>query len=370
MTALVVCGAVTTAARSTVAPHPPSRVVITAGAVWDGVDSAGGPVTLIIEDGRLVTIRRGRAAASEPGHHFDFDEYTIIPAAFAMHAAATPANASGLAADSHLIEREDASAPAFLQDVRAGATAVLLGAHPQATIGGISSVYRPLDYWSNCREVVRDVGLTVALHARSIAPTRTAIRASWEVRKALLLARERANDTPHAMDMLLAGSLRMQVETPTLAEFARAVAIAQEFGVHLLATDVHQVPAAPLPYDSLSVLLAPPRLDELPELWDTYTALRRRSIPVGILIGDTPLPTVLALSHSYAAQHALSDADLLAAFTSAPARVLGAATLGRLVPGRSADFLVVSGRLFDARARIEHVFIEGREVFDRQRPRS
>lgn len=263
----VLCGSTIAAQQGTAASHPPARVIISAGGLWDGVDAPTGPVTLIIEDGHITAVRRGRAAASEPGHHFDFDDWIIAPAGFAMSAAATPQDGTGLAADSRLIERADASAHQFLEGARAGATSFLLGAYAQATLGGTSSVYRPLDYWSENREVVRDIGVTVALRGRTIPPTRTAMEASWEVRKAMLLARD--GKPAGEMGKLMAGSLAFQVSTPTLAEFARAVAVAREFRVHLLATGVHQIPVAPLPYDSVRVLLGAPSLDELPELWDT-----------------------------------------------------------------------------------------------------
>jgi hypothetical protein len=367
LAAMMLCAPALAAQQGDSATHPPARVIVTAGGLWNGLDAPSGPVTLIIEDGRIASIRPGRAAASEKGHHFDFNDWIITPAGFGISAAASALNKTGLAPASRLIEREVATAPQFLASARAGATSFLLSEFPQATLGGTSSVYRPLDYWSENREVVRDVGVTAGLRARTIPPTRTAMEASWEVRKAMLLAR---NQKPAgALGMLMSGSMEFQVATPTLAEFARAVSIAREFGVPLLATGVTRIPVAPLPYKSVRVLLGAPRLDELPEFWNTYASLQRQRIPAGIATGDVPLPTLLALSRPYAAAHGLTEAGMLAAFTSAPAALLGARELGQIAPHHSADFLVISGKLFDSRARVERVFIEGREVFNRERPR-
>jgi imidazolonepropionase-like amidohydrolase len=161
----------------------------------------------------------------------------------------------------------------------------------------------------------------------------------------------------------------MQTPARSPTEVARAISIASEFKLRLLLTDVRRVPRTPLEYQQLSVLLAADRLDELPELWDAYAALRAQRVPVGIMLGDAPLPVVLALSLPHARHHGISRTEMLAAFTAAPAGVLGARTVGRLVPGSSADFVVISGRLFENDARIERVFIGGREVYDRRRPR-
>jgi len=211
--------------------------------------------------------------------------------------------------------------------------------------------------------------------------------ATWQLRRLLLLAEERrartsgrqragqegrrpeAEESEEPLEALLNRSMTAQFQAASLSELARAVSLGAEFQLDLLLTGVREVPAALIPYERLRVLLAAPEADELADTWRAWQILRCQGIATGILSGRLPLPTALALSRPYAKRLALPESEVVAAFTSSAAAVAGVAPLGRLAEGSSADFLVVSARLFDLDARIEHVFIEGREVYDRSRAR-
>jgi imidazolonepropionase-like amidohydrolase len=66
----------------------------------------------------------------------------------------------------------------------------------------------------------------------------------------------------------------------------------------------------------------------------------------------------------YAMKFGVSEEDALRAVTRWPAEILGLdSRIGRLAAGLDADFIVLSGRPFDLRTRVQRVFIDGREVF-------
>ena len=72
----------------------------------------------------------------------------------------------------------------------------------------------------------------------------------------------------------------------------------------------------------------------------------------------------MLINAGYAMKFGVSEEDALRAVTRWPAEILGLDTrIGRLAAGLDADFIVLSGRPFDLRTRVQRVFIDGREVF-------
>jgi imidazolonepropionase-like amidohydrolase len=72
----------------------------------------------------------------------------------------------------------------------------------------------------------------------------------------------------------------------------------------------------------------------------------------------------LLLNAGYAMKFGVSEEDALRAVTSWPAEILDLSErVGRLAAGLDADFIVLSGRPFDLRSKIQRVFIDGRQVY-------
>jgi len=69
------------------------------------------------------------------------------------------------------------------------------------------------------------------------------------------------------------------------------------------------------------------------------------------------------LNAGYAMKFGVSEEDALRAVTSWPAEILGLEKrVGRLAAGFDADVVILSGRPFDLRTKVQRVFINGREV--------
>lgn len=352
----------------------PARVVITAGALLDVESRLQGPVRLTVANGVVEHIDRGGAQPEGGGlRHVDLSALTLLPGGIGLHEVARePAGANGVTPDLVLANQLDFGSQALADAARAGALSVLLEGPPAAIVAGVSSVVRPLDVWSARRLVVPRVGLVLHPHARAVDPKRNVMEAAWEIRRAFLVAQRSAEagaDLPvtTAFRDVLSGTLRAQFRASTLAEFVRAVELSREFDVPVLLTGVTEVPRAALDAARVQVLMAAPTADGFHELWDNYRRLRDAGIPVGILTGALPLPTAMTLSRSHARRLGLTETEVLKAFTLSPATILEATSIGALKMGRSADFVAISGRPFETDSRIERIFIEGREVFDRSR---
>jgi imidazolonepropionase-like amidohydrolase len=107
---------------------------------------------------------------------------------------------------------------------------------------------------------------------------------------------------------------------------------------------------------------------------ETPALLRRAGVTV-VLVSSDPGGD----SHNFNARnikyeagnavaYGMSHDDALRAITLTPAEVFGVADrLGSLAPGRNANVVVWSGDPFEFATRVEHVFVDGRELHERTR---
>ncbi|MCA9289506.1 MAG: amidohydrolase family protein [Phycisphaerales bacterium] len=107
--------------------------------------------------------------------------------------------------------------------------------------------------------------------------------------------------------------------------------------------------------------------------WEQSPTNPRRLIDAGATVATTThrlrsradfLPNLRA-----AVKHGLSEADALASITTTPAAMLGLdAVLGTIAPGKAANLVVVEGSIFDAKATIRDVWVNGRRHEIEARP--
>lgn len=179
-----------------------------------------------------------------------------------------------------------------------------------------------------------------------------------------------------ALLRVIDGDLRFRVTAQSPADILNAVELADQFnlalvieggaGAALVADELarHQVPVV--------LTAAPPPMAftggvEREARADTPAALQEAGVPVYFGSGVLPTPDAapnLALRVASAIGHGFRADDALAAITSRAARFLGLEKeLGRLEPGLRADVVVWSAHPLSPGARVEIVFVGGREVY-------
>ncbi|MBK9127987.1 MAG: amidohydrolase family protein [Phycisphaerales bacterium] len=173
----------------------------------------------------------------------------------------------------------------------------------------------------------------------------------------------------------LDGELRVHIEAHEPADILNVLELAAEFNLALVldgaagAGEVApRLAAAGIPV-VLASLPAPLAFTPGPDrLAQADVAARLRAAGVEVYFGSGHVPSgatpVLALQAARAIGQGYDDSDALATLTSRAARMLGVADqVGRLASGLQADVVVWSDHPFAAGARVERVFIAGREVY-------
>lgn len=175
---------------------------------------------------------------------------------------------------------------------------------------------------------------------------------------------------------VLDGELRLRVEAHDPADILNVLDLAEEFGVALVlegATGAHLVAERLAQRDVPVILTAPPAplaYTGGPERFaraDAAARLNSAGVRVYFGSGALPLPDGaprLALRVAQATGAGF-DADAgLVAMTGGAARLLGVdKKIGRLATGLQADLVVWSAHPLSPEARVERVFVGGREVY-------
>jgi imidazolonepropionase-like amidohydrolase len=113
-------------------------------------------------------------------------------------------------------------------------------------------------------------------------------------------------------------------------------------------------PVLDLPSDGFAPYDAP---------YATPALLARAGVPFAIFTNQDENPRNLCYHAGFAAAFGLSDEEALRAASLYPARILGLEhELGSLTPGKRADLVLVRGEIFEPTARVERVWIDGRET--------
>jgi imidazolonepropionase-like amidohydrolase len=117
-------------------------------------------------------------------------------------------------------------------------------------------------------------------------------------------------------------------------------------------------------------VLMSPILPSYPDKWaKNATLLVENDIPLAFVshIPETG-PLSLRLSALFLYHRGISQLEALKTITIVPARILGVAdSVGSIEEGKHADFVVLDGKPLDLGSRIVAVYVNGREVFLREK---
>ena len=178
-----------------------------------------------------------------------------------------------------------------------------------------------------------------------------------------------------ALGRVLRGEVPLRVHAHRADDIVTAVRIAQEFGVRLViehATEGYKV-AELLAREGVPVVLGPIITNRpKPEMRNVDIRAAKKLADAGVrfaVMTDHPVVPVqyLGLSAALTVCGGLDEERALASVTIEAARVLGLADrLGSLEPGKDADIVLLDRPLFDIRAAVDAVFINGRLAYRRQ----
>lgn len=161
-------------------------------------------------------------------------------------------------------------------------------------------------------------------------------------------------------------------------DIATVIRLAEEFGVrpvlHHLSdggTMAGEIARAGLSASVTMVDSPGGKLEAMGASYATPGLLERAGAAVSIHTDDAITDSRFLLrSAAMAVRAGMTRNGALAALTIVPARQLGLeARIGSLVPGKDADFAVLSGDPFALATKVEETWVEGRKVFDLARDR-
>jgi imidazolonepropionase-like amidohydrolase len=172
---------------------------------------------------------------------------------------------------------------------------------------------------------------------------------------------------------VIRGELPAVVQAYRADDIMGAVRLSDDFGFRLVLAYAQEAPKVA---DELARRKVPVIVTAMKGLWyrlekDTFdpntpAQLHRAGVRIAIQVGEgNPFgESDLLLNAGYAMKGGLAEEDALRSITSWPAEIFGASgRIGRLASGLDADIIVLSGRPFDIRTRVERVFIDGLEVY-------
>lgn len=150
-----------------------------------------------------------------------------------------------------------------------------------------------------------------------------------------------------------------------------AIRIAEEFGVDLIiehCTEGHliveELVSRRLPCVIGPTLISRAKVELKERTFKTPGVLASAGIPVALMTDHPVIPIqYLALCGALAVKEGMDEESAMRAITVDAAKILGVADrIGSLEPGKDADFIILSGPLFDVRSRVEAVYVNGENV--------
>ena len=362
--------------------------------------------TVLIDGGKIVAVGRGLAIPAEAEVVNATGKY-VLPGLIDAHTHVGIAEEAQGWAGMDVNEMTDPATPhlraidainpedeGFRDALSGGVTAVMVAPGSANVIGGEVALVKCFGRTVDQMVVRQPIGLKAALGEnpkrvygdQKKAPS-TRMASAAVLREQLVKAQNymdkeahREADKPFERDLRLEGLARvLRREIPLRLHAHRAddimtgIRIRDEFGFNMAiehATEAYKV-AGELAKRDIPVMVGPIMTARTKvELRDrTMRApglLARAGVKVSIITDHWVVPIhLLILSVILAAREGLDREEALRTVTINPAEAMGVADrLGSLEAGKDADVQIVSGHPLDAMAKVEKVYVGGREAYD------
>jgi len=175
------------------------------------------------------------------------------------------------------------------------------------------------------------------------------------------LSADTAADIVNGLDFFERRGIKVILERPT-----QVIAVAQRLAAESIPVIV------PMPLRPSAVMPGDRQPDDAPPraVVEAAGALANAGVSVSIVpSSDQDLDKLRTLA-GLAARYGLPEQKALAAITLEPAKELGVANrVGSIEAGKDADFVVLTGKPFDARSQVAAVLVGGKIVHERKSPR-
>jgi imidazolonepropionase-like amidohydrolase len=208
------------------------------------------------------------------------------------------------------------------------------------------------------------LSLTRQAQSDERAPT-SALGLLHMLRAQLTAARSASAQSP--MQALANGRLRGLVSAQTRSEIASALDLASQFHLDLVLLDADESGRMldELKAAQMAVVMGPFSFATPRRVLMAPAALAKNGTRVAFTSrAPEDSPESLRFSAILAMREGMSEDDALRALTAVPAQLGGVeARVGTVAPGKDADLIVWSAPPFDARARIEAVYVRGTKVY-------
>jgi len=289
----------------------------------------------------------------------------------------------------------DPDSPQLRQLAQRGTTAVCLSPGHHAVIGGLCAVVQTAGPTREAMVVTDRAALQAVVGWEASAGNRIPWRESpdtfyyrrpttrtgvvWELRKAFFSVTEEGQPAPDPADAevlraVVAGQLPLRVAVRRMIDIETTFRIADEFGLHNLVLEeafeafkvADEIARRNVPVVLSNLFYLGDGQPQTPEMHLNNAGILAKAgvkIAFGTALSDgrPDLLTCAAIAHRYG----LPRDDCLKALTVNAAEILGVADrIGSLVPGKDADFVVLSGDPLSVTSRVEQTYLAGKQVYN------
>jgi len=171
-------------------------------------------------------------------------------------------------------------------------------------------------------------------------------------------------------ELVLRGEIPARIHAHRAQDIATAVRIAKEFGFKLViehGTEAYKI-ADYLAENNIPVVVGPfgfrTKIETKDLTYENVRILNEKGVLTAIMVDHPVIHLEFANMHAaLAMKYGAKKEDILKMLTINPAKILGLDDkIGSLEPGKDADIVIWDSDPFMPQARVEKVFIEGREI--------
>ncbi|MBL8843213.1 MAG: amidohydrolase family protein [Planctomycetes bacterium] len=403
------------AAASWLGGDPPAKLFVKAGRIWTGAPEGSkvapylSPGALLIVDGKVAEVAATLEAPPD-AVVLDLGDAVVMPGL--IDATTTLGGSSDFIANS--VWKDDAVAAHFdpadsfdsFADWRptllGGVTTVYLSCGERRLVSGQGAVAKLASRGGGPEFLARQSALEINLGAQSLQPPArvdpplppaadqpilpaerqlptTRVGQLLGVREAFARARgtlASGDLSGQALAAAVQARRPLRITADEAAELLRATQLARELGHPAIivgaaegALVADQLAAAryPVVVEIGLSLERPPAERGMPDVDaprlrpESAAELVRRGVKVALATPPGAAPSDLLLAGAIALRGGLTTEQAVAALTRVPAELLGVGhRVGCLMPGKDADFVVLSGEPFLRSSYVQKVFVEGR----------